>query len=152
MLFTPSEAYALLHLCAVLFISAQIVLVFSVSDKQKASYEETPVNKNITKSTITAPGTYLEWAYKKIKLKDTKNLALEDFDEVLKDFYTELEKKDGRNYEPDSLGLLPTSLDYPLKNKGDKGSIVRGRKFGKSNKKRGDPRPKTLRHEGKKTV
>ena len=94
MLFTPSEAYALLHLWAVLLTSAQIVLVFSVSDKQKASYKEAPVNKNITKSTITAPGTYLEWAYEKIKPKGTKNLALEDFDEVLKDFYTELEKKD----------------------------------------------------------
>ena len=54
------------------------------------------------------------WDYKS-EIKGTKNLALEDLDEVFKDFYIELEKKDGRNYESESLELMPMSLDRPLK-------------------------------------
>ena len=44
---------------------------------------------------------YVEWANEEIKPKGTKNLSLEDRDEGLKDFYTELEKKDDRNCEPE---------------------------------------------------
>ena len=67
---------------------------FSVSDKQKAS-----VNKNTKKSTETWLRTYLEWANEKKKPKSIESLSPEDLDEILGDFYTELKKKDGSDYE-----------------------------------------------------
>ena len=123
---------------------------FSVSDKQKASYEEAAVNKNTKKSTETWFRTYLEWANEKKKPKSIENLSPEELDEVLGDFYTELKKKDGSDYEPESLGVMQASLDRYLKNKGYKVSIIRGREFAKSNKiLKG--KAITLRHEGKGT-
>ena len=120
---------------------------FSVSDKQKASYEEAAVNKNTKKSTETWLRTYLEWANEKKKPKSIESLSPEDLDEILRDFYTELKKKDGSDYEPESLGVMQASLDRYLKNKGYKVSIIRGREFAKSNKiLKG--KAITLRHEG----
>ena len=87
---------------------------FSVSDKQKACYEEAAVNKNTKKSTETWLCTYLEWANEKTKPKNIENLSPEDLDEVLGDFYTELKKKDGSDYEPESLGVRQASLDRYL--------------------------------------
>ena len=123
---------------------------FSVSDKQKASYEEAAVNKNTKKSTKTLLCTYLEWVNKKKKPKSIENLFSEDLDEVLGDFYTELKDKDGSDYEPESLGVMQASLDRYLKNKGYKVLIIREREFAKSNKiLKG--KAITLRHEGKGT-
>ena len=62
---------------------------FSVSDKQKASYEEAAVNKNTKKSSETWLRAYLEWANEKKKPKSTESLSPEDLDEILGDFYTE---------------------------------------------------------------
>lgn len=107
---------------------------FSVSDKQKASYEEAAVNRNTKKSTETWLRTYLEWAKEKKKPKSIENLSPEDLDEVFRDFYTELKKKDSSDYQPESLGVMQASLDRYLKNKGFKVSIFRGREFAKSNK------------------
>ena len=107
---------------------------FSVSAKQKSSYEEAAVNKNTTKLTETWLRTYLEWVNEKTKPKSTENLSPEDFDEVLGDFYTEIKKKDGSDYEPESLEVMQASLDCCLKNKGYMFSIIRGREFAKSKK------------------
>ena len=104
---------------------------FSVSDKQKASYEEAAVNKNTKKSTETWLRTYLEWANEKKKPKSIENLSPEDLDEILGDFYAELKKKDGSDYEPESLGVMQASLDRYLKNKGYKVSIIQGRENSK---------------------
>ena len=76
----------------------------------------------------------MEWANEKEKPKSIESLSPEDLDEVLGHFYTELKKKDGSHYEPVSLGVMQTSLDRYLKNKGYKVSIIRGREFAKSNK------------------
>ena len=53
---------------------------FCVSDKQKACYEETEVNKNTKKSTATWLSTYLEWANERKKPKSIENLSPKDLD------------------------------------------------------------------------
>ena len=123
---------------------------FSVSDKQKACYEEAAVNKNTKKSTETWLRTYLEWANERKKPKSIENLSPKELDEVLEDFYTELKKKDGSDYKPESLWVMQASLDRYLKNKGCTVSIIRGRESAKSNKiLKG--KAITLWHEGKGT-
>ena len=99
---------------------------FSVSAKQKSSYEEATVNKNTKKSTETWLRTYLKWANEKKKPKSTENLAPEELDEVLGDFYTELKKKDGSDYEPESLGVMQASLYRYVK-------VTRFQLFGEEN-------------------
>jgi len=106
---------------------------FSVQTK-KACYEEAAINKNTKNATETWLCTYLEWANEKKKPKSIENLSPEDLDEVLGDFYTKLKKKDGSDYKPESLGVMPACLDRYLKNKGYKVSIIRGRELAKSNK------------------
>ena len=107
---------------------------FSVSVKQKASFEEAVINKNTKKFTETWLRTYLEWANEKKKPKSIENLSPKGLDEPLGDFYTELKKKEGSDPdEPKSLGVMEVSLDRYL-SKGYKVSIIRGREFAKSNK------------------
>jgi len=53
----------------------------------------------------------LEWAKEKKKPKSIENLSSEHLDEVLGYFYIELKKKDGSDYEPESLGVMQASLD-----------------------------------------
>ena len=123
---------------------------FSVSDKQKASYEEAAVNKNTEKSTQIWLRTYLEWPNEKKKPESIENLSPEDLDEVLGDFYTELKTKGWQQLQarvPGSYASVPRPL---LKEQGYKVSIIRGREFTKSNKVL-KGKAITLRHEGKGT-
>jgi len=57
----------------------------------------------------------LEWANEKKKPKSIENLSPEDLDEVLGDFYSELKKRDGIDYELDSLGVMQASLVLSVK-------------------------------------
>ena len=121
---------------------------FSASDKQKACYEEAAVNKNTKKSTETWLRTHLEWANEKKKPKSIENLSPAELDEVLGDFYTELKKKDGSDYESESLGVMQASLDRHLKNKGYTVSIIRGREFANS---KGESHYPSARRQGNTT-
>ena len=44
-------------------------------------------------------------------------------------FYAEVRRKDGEDYEPDSLAIMQASLDRHLKNVGRPYSILRDRQF-----------------------
>ena len=70
----------------------------------------------------------MEWANEK-EPKSIEILSPKDLDEVLGDFYTDLKKKDGSDYDPESLGVMQASLDRYLKNRGYKVSI----QFGEGN-------------------
>ena len=48
---------------------------------------------------------------------------------ILEDFYTTVRKKNGEDYEPDSLRAMVTAMDRYLADKGYKYSVVRGREF-----------------------
>ena len=48
---------------------------------------------------------------------------------ILEDFYATVRKKNGEDYEPDSLRAMVTAMDRYLADKGYKYSVVRGREF-----------------------
>lgn len=83
------------------------------------------------------------------KQKCIQGLSPEDLDEVLGDLYTELKKKDGSDYQSESLRVMQASLDRYSKNKGYKVPIIRGREFANSQILK--EKAITLRHEGKGT-
>ena len=56
-------------------------------------------------------------------------MAPEEIDKVLSKFYAEVKKKDGDDYEPGSLKIIQSSIEWYLKDKNYPLSIVRSREF-----------------------
>jgi len=57
------------------------------------------------------------------------NMAPADVDEVLAQFYAEVKRKDGDDYEPESLKIMQSAIERHLKDNNYPLSIVRGREF-----------------------
>ena len=55
-----------------------------------------------------------------------------ELDAILCCFFVKIRKKDGGEYEPESLAVMQSALDRHLKNAGKKHSILRDREFEKS--------------------
>ena len=53
---------------------------------------------------------------------------------MLQKFYCEVRRRDGENYEPNSLRVMHAALDRHLKDKGCKSSITMDRQFATSRK------------------
>ena len=58
-----------------------------------------------------------------------EDIPVEELDAVLCKFYAEVRRKDGEEYEPDSLAVMQASLDRHLKNVGRPYSILCDRQF-----------------------
>ena len=56
-------------------------------------------------------------------------MAPEELDKVLSKFYAEVKKKDGDDYEPESLKIMQSAIERYLKEKNYPLSIVRSREF-----------------------
>ena len=69
-------------------------------------------------------------------------------DDLLNKFYVEIRKKDGAEYEPDSLRVMQASIDRYLRQKNYPTSIITGREFTKSQETL-DAKAKQLRRQGK---
>ena len=64
-----------------------------------------------------------------------------ELDAILCRFFVEIRKKDGKDYEPESLAVMHCSLDRHLKNCGRNYSILRDREFANSRQQlEGKPR------------
>jgi hypothetical protein len=91
-------------------------------------------SRNTSRTTKTWLNTYLSWAETRNQRQDIKNLSPVDLNAVLGQFYADLKKKNGEDYEPESLAIMQASLDRHLKEKGYTLSIVRVPQFYSSNK------------------
>ena len=67
---------------------------------------------------------------------------------ILEDFYATVRKKNGEDYEPDSLRVMVTAMDRYLADKGYKYSIIRGREF-QSSKQVLEGKARMLPQQGK---
>ena len=67
---------------------------------------------------------------------------------ILRQFYATVRKKDGDDYEPDSLRVMVTAIDRYLTEKQYKYSIIRDREF-KSSKQAIEGKARLLRQQGK---
>ena len=77
---------------------------------------------------------YQSWAKERSKKPDLENYTANELDTVLSQFYAELTKKDGKEYEPDSLRVMQASLHRYLKDKNYPKSIITDIDFTKCNK------------------
>ena len=91
-------------------------------------------NKNTDKTTSTWLRVFREWAVVKQQPAYIETIPPEKLDLVLQQFYAEVKKKNGEDYEPESLAVMQASLDRHLRERNYGYSIVRDDKFCNSNK------------------
>ena len=63
-------------------------------------------NKNTVRSTNTWLNTYRAWARFRNVKEDLEEYDPVDLDRILAQFYAEVRKKDGTDYEPDCLRVM----------------------------------------------
>ena len=106
----------------------------SASEADVKSMMAEASNKNTDKTTSTWLRVYREWAAAKQQIADLETIPPQKLDVVLQQFYAEVKKKNGDDYEPESLAVMQASLDRFLRENNYGYSIVRDDKFCHSNK------------------
>jgi len=83
--------------------------------KELQQLKESAENSNTKKSTKTCVTVWTTWAEEKGYSPDICSHKAKELDEMLQKFFAEVRKKDGSDYEPDSLWVMIASLDCHLK-------------------------------------
>ena len=104
------------------------------SEKEIQKLIQLNSNKNTTKSTCNWIKKFSEWATARGINPKLEEISEDELDGVLQKFYCEVRRRDGENYEPDSLRVMHAALDRHLKDKGCKFSITKDRQFATSRK------------------
>ena len=89
-------------------------------------------NTNTTKSTNLWMRVYESWAEIRGANLKIETLSPEELDITLQSFYSEVKRKDGKDYEPNSLANMQAGIERYLKENGYVFSIIRDRKFATS--------------------
>ena len=105
---------------------------FQVEEIQEL--KENSENQNMKKSTSTWLNIWTSWAESKNFGTNLLSYEAKQLDETLQKFFAEIRKKDGSEYEPDSLRVMLASLDQHLREKDAAFSIAKDIKFCKSRK------------------
>ena len=77
-------------------------------------------NSNTTKSTKMWLNVFNEWKLQRNEARRFEDIPPEELDAILCRFFAEIRKKDGGEYEPESLAVMQSILDRHLKNTGKK--------------------------------
>ena len=71
-------------------------------------------NPNTSRSTRSWLNTFRAWAESRAIIPELSLFAPTDLNDILRRFYTEIRKENGREYEPDSLRVMLASLHRHL--------------------------------------
>ena len=104
-------------------------------------------NQNTKKSTSTWLNVWTSWAESKNFETNLLSYEAKQLDETLQKFFAEIRKKDGSEYEPDSLRVMLASLDRHLREKDAAFSIAKDIEFSNSRKVL-EGKARLLRQEG----
>ena len=96
------------------------------------NYIEKSKNINTTKATNQWIHLYRLWAENKQEVQEIETLSPVELDAILQHFYAEVKKKNGDDYEPNSLCSMQAGIDRYLKDKKYKHSIIRDDEFATS--------------------
>lgn len=105
-------------------------------------------NKNTQQSTKNWLKVWKSWAAQKGYDESIESYEPAALNKILEEFYATVRKKDGKDYEPDSLRVMATSIDRYLVEKEYKHSIIRDREF-KTSKQVLEGKARLLRQQGK---
>ena len=119
-----------------------------VSTEEITDINESAASKNTKRTTQTWLTVWMKWCKARNIDDKIERYSPQALDEVLKKFYVEVRKKDGSEYEPDSLRVMQASIDRYLRQKNYPDSIISGREFKKSQETL-NSKAKLLRYQGK---
>ena len=88
-------------------------------------------NSNTAKSTKKWLDVFNEQKLQRNEARRFEDIPPEELDAILWRFFADIRKKDGGEYEPESLAVMQSALDRHLRNAGKKHSILRDREFEK---------------------
>ncbi|PFX13663.1 Uncharacterized protein KIAA1958-like [Stylophora pistillata] len=87
-------------------------------------------NKNTSRFTKQYMNVFRSWCqYRHLEYVSIETMAPEELDKVLSKFYAEVRKKDGDDYEPESLKIIQSAIERYLKEKNYPLNIVQSREF-----------------------
>ena len=92
-------------------------------------FKENNKNKNTTQATNTWHRTYLRWAEKSGRPSNLLTLGKSEMNQILEQYFAEIVRKDGKQYEPSSLGNMQAGIDRFLRENGSLISIMKDIEF-----------------------
>ena len=110
--------------------------------------KELSENEDTKKSTEQWKNVFVKLATERGKEKNLEACECVDPDETLSQFYAEVRKESGEDYEPDSLRVMQAALKRHLKSKLYPKSIIKDREF-LSSRKLLEGKARKLREEGR---
>lgn len=96
--------------------------------------KEMSENENTKKSTEYWKNVFKKWANERKQKTNLEEYEYEALDKTLSQFYAEVRRDNGDDYEPDSLKVMQAALERYLKSKSYPKSILRDREFINSRK------------------
>ena len=104
-------------------------------------------NKNTKRSTDYWKRIFELWAKTRGKEEQLESYGIPELNEALSQFYAEVRKENGQDYEPDSLKVMQASLDRHLRSQNYPKSILRDTEF-LSSRKVLEGKARKLREQG----
>ena len=99
------------------------------STKAIEKYKQKSKNANTEKATTQWIRVFSQWGQKRDHPKNIEVLVPDTLDIILQHFFTEINKKDGKDYEPSSLTAMQNSIDRYLRESNYEYSISNNRFF-----------------------
>ena len=89
---------------------------FGIVDEEAIDeLKELSENENTKKSTEQCKNVFVKWATERGKEKNLEAYDCVDLDKTLSQFYAEVRKESGEDYEPDSFRVMQAALERHLK-------------------------------------
>ena len=119
-----------------------------VDDEFIEELKEMSENENTKKSTEYWKNVFKKWATERNVKANLEEYECDALDQTLSQFYAELRKENGDDYEPDSLKVMQAAMERCLKSKSYPKAIIRDREFINSRKVL-EGKARKLREQGK---
>lgn len=121
----------------------------SMTDEDIEALKSAAINNNTSRSTKQWMNVFSSWCLSRhLENIHIVTMQPEDLDKLLTQFYAEIKRKNGEDYEPDSLRIMQSGIERHLKENGYQFSITRSREFINSQKVL-DAKAVRLREQGK---
>ena len=122
-------------ICCRLKFSATMASRFVEADEEFIEeLRNTSENKNRKRGKDYCTNIFQQWVKKRGKNEQLESYEVPELNEALAQFFAELRKENGKDYEPDSLKVMQAALDSHLKSKNYPKSIMRDTEFLSSRK------------------
>ena len=118
-----------LEICCQVFVATMAFRFIEAGEELIELLKSGSENKNTKWSTDYWKGIFEKWARIRGKEERQERYDFPELNEALSQFYAELRKENGQDYEPDSLKVMQAALDRHLRSQHYPKSILRDTEF-----------------------